>query len=238
MSRKSVKRSTLSVLFFALSATTQADDVHCPPDLGSATVDGNVLVAAPCRLDGTTVKGNVHLYAGGSVIARDAIIDGNIQAKNADFVDVVDSHIGGSIQLDALVGDVISIQSSSVDGSIQLNDNRSRLEVAANTVGADIQAFSNVGGVVISDNTVGGNLQCKSNTPPPNGGNNRVAGNKEDQCANLVPGSGGAPPASGSDGIGATAEAPSAGAGSFGPFALSLLVLLWAARRRAAGFEK
>jgi hypothetical protein len=240
MSRKSLKSSTLSVLLYALSAAAHADDVHCPPDLGSVTVDGNVLVAAACRLDGTTVKGNVHLYAGGSLIARDAIIDGNIQAENADFIDVADSHIAGSIQLDDLVGDVVSILNSSIDGSVQLNDNRSRLEVAENTVGADIQAFSNIGGVLIADNTVGGNLQCKSNTPPPSGGNNRVDGNKEDQCENLVAESGGgttAPP-SGADAVPTVETLAAGGAGSFGPFVLSLAVLLWAARRRAAGFKR
>lgn len=77
--------------------TALADDVNCPPDLGAVTIDGNVLVAAPCRLDGTTVKGNAHLYAGGSLIARNADIDGNIQAENADYIDVVDSFVNGSI---------------------------------------------------------------------------------------------------------------------------------------------
>ena len=217
-----------NLLSVHLSSTALADDVNCPPNLGDVTIDGNVLVAAPCRLDGTTVKGNVHLYAGGSLIARNADIDGNIQAENSDFIDVVDSHIGGSIQLDDLVGDLTSVTNSTIDGNIQLKDNRSRLEITGNTVGADIQAFSNSGGVDFSDNVVDGNLQCKSNNPAPTGGNNRVEGNKEDQCANLSSG--------GSSATAGNVEQPSSsGGGAVGPFGLLLGTLaLMCIRRRAA----
>jgi cytoskeletal protein CcmA (bactofilin family) len=171
-----------------------ADDVNCPPNLGNVTVDGNVLVAAPCRLDGTTVKGNVQLYAGGSLITRGNVrIEGSIQAENSDFIDVADTFVNGNIQLDNLVGDRSIVERSTVGGSIQLNSNRSRLEVLNNTVDSDVQAFANRGGVVIADNVIDGNLQCKENNPAPAGGNNRVQGNREDQCANLVPESGTSP---------------------------------------------
>jgi hypothetical protein len=80
-------------------AAAAADDVHCPPNIGRVTIDGNVLVAAPCRLDGTTVKGNVLLFAGGSLVAVGANIIGNIQAENADFIDVADTDVNGGIQL-------------------------------------------------------------------------------------------------------------------------------------------
>jgi hypothetical protein len=221
----------------AIPATVLADDVHCPPHLGNVTIDGNVLVAAPCRLEGTTVKGNVHLYAGGSLIARDARIDGSIQAENSDFVDVADTRVNGSVQLDNLVGDASIVRRSTVGGSIQLKSNRSRLEVLDNIVSADVQAFSNSRGVVIAGNTVDGNLQCKSNDPAPAGGNNRVSGNKEDQCANLVPE---APAPGGTQGSTqsstATDLASSGGAGSLRALALLPLfgvLLLGTYRRRA-----
>jgi len=124
------------------------------------TIDGNVLVAAPCRLERTTVKGNVHLYAGGSLVARWARIIGSIQAENADFINVADTDVNGDIQLDDLVGDLSRVERSTVGGSIQLKDNRSRLEVLTTDVVGDVQAFSNVGGVVIADNVIDGNLQC------------------------------------------------------------------------------
>lgn len=204
-------------------AALLADDVHCPPNLGSATIDGNVLVTAPCRLDGTKIKGNVHLYAGGSLIARGSVrIDGSIQAENADFIDVADTHVNGNIQLDNLVGDRSIVERSTVGGSIQLKSNRSRLEVLGNTVNADVQAFSNTGGVIVADNVIDGNLQCKSNNPPPAGGNNTVQGNKEDQCANLVPENGAPGPA---PPVGTAAES-SSGGGSFDVLASLLMILL------------
>ena len=54
----------------AASSPARGDDVNCPPSLGNVTIDGNVLVAAPCQLEGTIVIGNVHLYAGGSLVSR------------------------------------------------------------------------------------------------------------------------------------------------------------------------
>lgn len=220
--------------------TVSGDDVNCPPDLGAVTIDGNALVTGACRLDGTMVKGNVLLYAGGSLTARNADIVGNVQAEDADYVDITDSDIGGSIQLNNLVSDVSNMDRNLVDGNIQLNDNRSRIEVGANYVIGDIQAFGNTGGVVITDNTVDGNLQCKSNDPAPTGGGNQVSGNKEDQCANLQAGSG----AGGAVTSGASAGTPgssasgepdaSGGAGAFAPpgLGICLLVMLFRLRRQ------
>jgi hypothetical protein len=215
-------------------AAAAADDVHCPPNIGRVTIDGNVLVAAPCRLDGTTVKGNVLLFAGGSLVAVGANIIGNIQAENADFIDVADTDVNGGIQLDDLVGDATRVERSTVGGSIQLKDNRSRLEVFDNDVIGDVQAFSNVGGVVITDNVIDGNLQCKSNVPPPAGGNNRVSGNKEDQCANLAPESGGGQAPGGGSATGsqqAASNGSGGGGGSMGPVASSLMLMLLMLRR-------
>jgi len=172
-------------------ATTFADDVQCSSRIGNVTIEGNVLVAAPCELDGTTVKGNVHLYAGGSLLARAANIDGSIQAENAVAVNVAGTRVNGNIQLDKLVGDVSRVERTTVGGSIQLKANRSRLEVVDNDVDSDVQAFDNTGGVLVADNIIDGNLQCKGNSPPPVGGNNQVNGNMEDQCANLMAESGG-----------------------------------------------
>jgi cytoskeletal protein CcmA (bactofilin family) len=203
--------------------SASADDVHCPPLLGNVTIDGNVLIAAPCRLDGTTVKGNVHLFAGGSLISRVGTrIEGSVQAENSDFIDVADTHVNGNIQLDNLVGDRSIVNRSTIGGSIQLTSNRSRLEVVSNTVNADVQAFSNTGGVIIADNVIDGNLQCKSNNPPPAGGNNRVQGNKEDQCANLIPeDDNSAPPP-----VPAPATPARSSSGGGGSFDLPALILL------------
>ncbi|MBL8250807.1 MAG: hypothetical protein JNK31_03960, partial [Candidatus Competibacter sp.] len=63
----------------ALAAPALAD-VYCPPNPGPVTIDDNVIVSGQCLLDGTRVKGNVLVQAGGALTARNAHIDGNIQA--------------------------------------------------------------------------------------------------------------------------------------------------------------
>jgi hypothetical protein len=224
--RAPVNLSVGLLLLAAASGPARGDDVNCPPSLGNVTIDGNVLVAAACRLEGTIVIGNVHLYAGGSLISRAGTrIGGSIQAENADFVDLQETRVDGNIQLDDLVGERSLVVGSTVGGSIQINQGRSRFEIIDNTVGSDVQAFSNAGQVVIADNSIDGNLQCKSNSPVPAGGNNVVQGNKEDQCADLQP-----------EGLQAPAPAPSpaapasqqsqGGGGSLGFGSVPLLMLL------------
>lgn len=227
--------------------TTLQGDVYCPPQLGAVTVDGNVLVTTACSLDGTRVKGNVLLYSGGSLVARDALVEGNIQAEFSNSVDVERTRVIGSIQLDGLVGEFSRMAYNRVDGNIQLKDNRARLEVVSNEVSADVQAFANLGGVLVQDNGIGGNLQCKDNVPAPVGGSNSVSGNREDQCANLqLPASQVAaasrPPLSSSptgtptSPIAGTPGSQSGGGGGGGSVGLfSLLALLLALALRPAG---
>lgn len=217
-------------------------DVNCPPNLGRVTVDGNVLVTAACRLDGTVVKGNLLLYSGGSLVARDARVDGNIQADRADYIDVARVTVKGNIQLDDMVGDLSEIRGSGVDGNIQLVGNRATLEVVDNVVDGDVQAFSNTGGVLIADNVIGGNLQCRSNQPAPVGGNNMVSGNREDQCADLQGGrsadvrSGGSGSTGGTGGTGGTGSTTTEASGGGGTGPLMLLLLGAAAfMRRSPG---
>ncbi len=190
MNMQNTTLRTARAVAIACAATSMpavADDVYCPRNLGNVTVDGNVLISGACRMEGTHVKGNIHIYTGGSLIARDIRIEGSVQTERANFVDIRTSQINGSIQLDDMVGDTSIVSGSGIGAAIQLNNNLGRLEILGNEVNADIQAFSNRGGVIIEQNVVDGNLQCKSNQPAPSGGGNRVGGNKEDQCANLVP---------------------------------------------------
>lgn len=237
----------------ALSGAARADDVNCPPDLGNVTIDGNVLVAAPCVLEGTIVLGNVHLFAGGSLVARNVEIEGSIQGETSDFVDVADSDIDGNIQLDELVGDASIIDNNEVGGNIQLNDNRSAFDITNNRVDGDIQAFGNSGGLNIESNTVDGNLQCEDNNPAPTGGGNVVEGDMQDQCAALAPaddpgpgddGGSGDDGAGGDDGSGEDDSGSGgsgddsgfagsgSGGGALGPALLALFAALIARRRR------
>jgi hypothetical protein len=109
---------------------------------------------------------------------------GNVQGENAANVRVIEgSRVGGDVQV--VQGGAATVANSRVDGNIQFESNRRKLNIIRNVVGGDVQAFQNRGGVEIRRNRIDGNLQCKANRPPPTGGNNVVEGNKEDQCRRL-----------------------------------------------------
>ena len=52
------------------------------------------------------------LFSGGSLIARDVSIHGNLEARRADFVAIEESEIDGNVTLDELVGDNSSIENT------------------------------------------------------------------------------------------------------------------------------
>lgn len=183
-SQKTLLAVALAASLGGLAAPAFAD-VYCPPNLGPVTIDDNVIVTGQCLLDGTRVKGNVLVQSGGALSARNADIEGNIQADGGVYVRVSRTNVGGDIQLEGVFGEVSRIQRSSIGGNLQLDNNRIRLVAEHNTIDGDLQAFGNTSGVVIRYNTIDGNLQCKSNQPAPVGGFNQVSGDREDQCAGL-----------------------------------------------------
>jgi hypothetical protein len=92
--------------------------------------------------------------------------------------------IGGSIQY--FSGGDITVLTTSVIGSIQVESNDGSVLLQGNTVDADVQVSQNTGGPFqISENEIDGNLQCQSNDPSPQGSGNIVMGDKEYQCSGL-----------------------------------------------------
>ena len=168
-----------------LSAPVFGNDINCQSEYGSVTLEENLVVAAPCTLIGTEVEGNITIFSGGSLIAVDAVVDGNIKADTADFIDLQNTEVGGDIKLDEMVGDISLISDSTIDGDIKLDENRSRLHLLRNYIDEDLEVIRNSGGVVISDNVIEGNLKCDKNSPRPEGSNNMVAGKQQKQCSNL-----------------------------------------------------
>lgn len=171
-----------------------AEERTCRGTLGAITVDNlRVPQAATCTLVGTYVKGTINVEAGATLYARGVRVIGNVQAENANRVDVVNrtltdgtvvrSRVGGSVQIKQ--GGSANILSAIVTGDIQFDSNSRALAARSNRVGGSVQAFQNKGGVAISRNVIDGNLQCKANYPAPTGGGNVVDGNKEDQCKGL-----------------------------------------------------
>jgi hypothetical protein len=158
-----------------------AGDYPCPPNRGPVTIDGNIVVRnGACTLTGTTVKGNVLVYSGGSLTTIGARIDGNIQAKDAVSVTVGNNtYVDGDIQLENLRGATSSsVTNSSVMGNIQLKSNRQSVTVEKNEVDGDIQleGLRSTTEAPITHNKVKGNIQLKSNYLPLSVESNTVDG--------------------------------------------------------------
>jgi hypothetical protein len=167
------------------SAPTGGRDVNCRSELGSERIDGDLQVTGRCTLSGTDVRGNVTLFAGGSLTAREAHIRGNLEANRADFVILERSRVDGVLRLTELVGDESVIDRTDVRRDLELTANRSRLELLNNELRGDLLVFSNSGGVLISGNAIDDDLRCSSNVPAPTGTGNRVEGARTGQCQNL-----------------------------------------------------
>jgi hypothetical protein len=171
-----------------------AQDTSCTSALGDVEVRGNLDVAARCQLTGTDVRGNVTLFAGGSLIARDVNVFGNLEGRRADFVDMDDSRIDGNVSLQELVGDISRIESSEIGGNASLTNNRSALVLLNNDVDGNVRASGNTGSLSLSGNFIDGNLDCSDNTPAPVGVGNRVEGKSKGQCESLRPQESSPPP--------------------------------------------
>jgi hypothetical protein len=115
-----------------------AQDSHCTGALGEVEVRRNLDITARCQLTGTDVRGNVTLFSGGSLIARDVSIGGNLEARRADFVAIEGSQIDGNVNLEELVGDNSSVENTEIDGNVSLRDNRSALEILDNSRGVRV----------------------------------------------------------------------------------------------------
>lgn len=155
------------------------------PCQGSLQLGNNLSIAGRCELENTEIRGNVTLFPGGSLTARNLRIRGTLEGSRADFVDMENSRVDREINLQELVGDLTSFASNDLRGKVVLTGNRSRLELLNNDIAGDVEARNNTGGVLISGNAIDRNLKCSGNSPAPVGIGNRVAGNSEGQCEDL-----------------------------------------------------
>jgi hypothetical protein len=160
--------------------------VICFSVIGNTRVEGDLHVVGRCTLAGTEVRGDVTLYVGGSLTARDARIRGDLEGSRANFVDLQSSRIDGSVDLEGLVGDLTTFEGSEIHGNVDLTANRSELQILNNDFRSDVVATRNTGGIEISGNLIDQDLRCDANAPPPTGVGNRVEGDAEGQCASLT----------------------------------------------------
>src|SRR5688572_12382088 len=149
--------AVLAVLaLHAYAATAQDDDDRddgrdavCVNGLGDVEIRGSLNIASRCQLDGTEIRGNVTLFEGGSLIARDARIRGRLEGTRADFVAIERSRIDGDVRLQGLVGDESTLERNDLRGSTVLTGNRSRFEILNNDFRRSLQANGNTGGLLI-----------------------------------------------------------------------------------------
>ena len=166
-----------------------AQNINClfHGDEADHQIQGDVEIAIPCTLTNVEIDGDVIVFAGGSLVANDVWIKGNLYTSRADFIDMEHSVIDGNVRLEELVGDETSIESTNIDGDILLARNRSRLEIVNNDIHGGMLAIGNTGGVLISGNSFEKNVDCTGNTPAPVGMANRVDVGAVGQCADLRP---------------------------------------------------
>lgn len=178
-----LKASALALI--GLQAGVADAQVLCVLGVSPRRIDGDLNIVTRCELDGTDVRGNVTLFAGGSLTARNVRIRGNLTGTSADFVQMDGGRVDRDTRLEQMVGDLIRFDGAEL-ANVALVGNRSRLEVNDNEI-RDMQVDANVGGVLITGNTIR-SLTCSNNAPAPLGADNQIAaGEAEDrgQCANL-----------------------------------------------------
>jgi hypothetical protein len=129
----------------------------------------------------------VRIFSGGSLIARDVYIQGNVDGDRGDFVNLDDTDIDGNVKLEEFVGDLSVIQNSNFRGNVELRRNRSRFEIVNSSFYSNLHAVDGTGGLLISGNSVGGHLQCSGNDPAPTGLGNLIDRDASGQCEDLAP---------------------------------------------------
>src|SRR5262245_19208680 len=155
---------------------------NCRTNIAGGELRGTLNIVASCQLSGTDVRGDVIIFAGGSLVARDTRIRGSLEASRADFVELDGVRVDRNVSLQELVGDSSRIESSDLRGSVMLTSNRSRFTIVDNQFRSDLGAFGNTGGLQIAANDIGGDLTCSGNTPAPTVLGNRIEGDAQGQC--------------------------------------------------------
>ena len=154
----------------------------CTATIGRDRVNGTLNVVGRCTLTGTDVRGDVVLFAGGSLIARGIRIRGSLAGDRADFVELHDVRVDRGVDLRELVGDSSTIEGSDIRGDTVLTGNRSRFEIVDNDL-RDLTVRGNIGGLQIAGNSIDGDLSCSGNAPAPTLLGNRIDGETQGQCA-------------------------------------------------------
>jgi hypothetical protein len=147
---------------------------------------------ATCTLDGATVTKGVTVGAGSSLYTTNATIGGNLMARHAHTVHVIDTNVGHNIKVSGTthmtkIGDAACMVDPTVGHNVMVKGNSGPTAICSLSIGNNLAVFDNTGSVGIFSNnvtnnlltfrnsgnatrlrynTVGINLNCEDNTSP------------------------------------------------------------------------
>jgi hypothetical protein len=165
-----------------LAMPAVAQDVVCGQKIGAEVVDGILYVEGLCELDGTVVKRGIIVGVDSELRAKNVQVLEGLQGQVAGAVDLVDSDIGGAVQIGSRSGPS-AISGSHVGGRLIVDNAKHEVVISANEVDGDVTLHENGDGVFVDANLIGGSLICGRNDPAPQLRNNVVAGASLGQCA-------------------------------------------------------
>jgi cytoskeletal protein CcmA (bactofilin family) len=179
--RKTFAACTMVLAFLFHVPVVQADTFSCDGAPGNIKIDDDVLVpdGATCILEGTRVKGNVNVEAGGALRTRNARIGGNIQADEAAWIVVGNgTRVKGDVQIEGTTdtpsaGEPNVVCGARIKGNLQVTKNTAPFDLGCsngNRVKGNLQVQDNdipgdfTGEVIaVSNNSVKGDLQFDDN---------------------------------------------------------------------------
>ena len=162
-------------------ATAASSETVCDGSLGRRMVERVVVPnGATCRLNGTTVRQNVVVGNGESLVARNAQILGSVQAtKGPRTVRLLDTDVVGNIHVREATGTILIGNAGcgldpSAGNNIQLVDNSGPIGLCRMRIRGNVHAINNSGTVFMLRNRVGNNVHARGNS----GGFLRLRGNQ------------------------------------------------------------
>ena len=146
---------------------------------GSQTGNLRVTSGVTC-LEGATINGRVTVAAGGSLLAKDSIINGGLSANAAEAVQLFGTTVSGETRISGTVSDV-TVAGTSFHGDVVLSDNT---QVQANE---QFFQFGYEYGPILAGNTIQGDLECTGNNAPARDfeAPNKISGTAGGDCSLL-----------------------------------------------------
>ena len=149
------------------AATSETD---CDGTIGRRMVERVVIPnGATCQLNGTTVRQNVVVGPGASLVTHNARLLGSVQATHGPrSVRLLDTNVRGNIHVRDARGTILIGNSGcgldpSAGNNIHLVHNSGPIGLCKMTIRGNVHAINNTGTVFMRDNKVGNNLHAKGN---------------------------------------------------------------------------